>query len=132
MISLKLGHCMIMGTLLVASGAVASSQTQGLDIPVMERGDEDLDTCAFGEVTGLDPNGDNYLAVHSGPGTDYRQIDKLHSQNQVWTFDRKGSWIGVVYGSDNIDCSPITADRQYDGPGKVGWVHEKYIRLIAG
>jgi len=126
------GIRIIFGALLLVAGMSVPAQTQDLDVPVMERADADLDTCAFGEVTGLNPDGDNFLAVRSGPGTNYRMIDKLHSKDELWLFDRKGSWIGVVYGSKDINCSPIDADRMYRGPGKAGWVHEKYVRLLAG
>ena len=98
----------------------------------MERADGDLDTCALGRVKGLNPRGDNFLAVRAGPGTRHKMIDKLHTGDEVWMFDRKGDWIGIAYGASDISCSPIKADRRYRGPGKTGWVHKAFIEVIAG
>lgn len=102
------------------------------DVPVMVRADGDMDTCALGQVSGLNPKGDNFLAVRAGPGSNNKMIDKLFTGDRVWMFDHKADWIGVAYGSDEIECSPIKNDKVYDGPGKSGWVHKKYVQLIAG
>ena len=59
-------------------------------------------------------------------------IDKIHTGDRVWMFSQRGKWIGVVYDSDAISCSPIAKDKVYDGPGRKGWVYGKYIRVIAG
>ncbi len=101
-------------------------------VPVMEIADGDLDTCAFGNVSGLNPGGDNFLAVRAGPGTNYRMLDKIHTGEKVWLFSHKGDWIGIVYGVEEVECSPVKADRPYKGPGKTGWVHKKFITLVAG
>ncbi len=108
------------------------TQAQQLQKPILEIQEEDWDTCSFGEVANLDPDGDNFLAVRSGPGTNYQMIDKIHSGEHVWIFNHDGNWMGVVYGDKNIDCSPVERTREYQGPGKKGWVFEKYIRHIAG
>ncbi|MGQ0563831.1 MAG: SH3 domain-containing protein, partial [Gemmobacter sp.] len=69
-------------------------------------------------VTGLDPNGDNFLAVRSGPGTEYRKIDELHTGDQVRTCDLRGNWVGVYYGAG--------------GNRKSGWVFRRYLADGAG
>lgn len=102
------------------------------EVPVMMLAEGDLDTCGVGKVVGLNPKGDNFLAVRSGPGAKFRQLDKIHTNDLVWMFQYTGDWIGVVYGSDDISCSPIKADKPYVGPGKKGWVFKKFITLIAG
>ena len=101
-------------------------------VPVMEIADGDFDTCAFGKVSGLNPRGDNFLAVRAGPGTNYKMLDKIHTNDKVWLFNEKGDWIGIVYDSEEVSCSPVKADRPYKGPGKTGWVHRKFITLLAG
>ena len=118
------------GALLLAASAIVASQT--LDVPVVEMADGDFDTCAVGEVHGLNPDGDNFLAVRSGPGSSYEMIDKLKTGDQVWMFSEQGNWMGVVYGSDQISCDPIKKDRVYDGPGRKGWIFNKYVKMIAG
>ena len=110
----------------------AASRAGDLEVPVMVRADGDLDTCAFGEVTGLNPKGDNFLAVRSGPGSNYAMIDKLHAKDKVWMFGLQGSWIGIVYGINELNCSPVARDHVYQGPGKKGWVHKKFLVILAG
>ncbi|MGQ0567630.1 MAG: hypothetical protein ACT4OK_21555, partial [Gemmobacter sp.] len=63
------------------------SQSQNLDVPVPWVADGQAAGCGGSVVTGLDPNGDNFLAVRSGPGTEYRKIDELHTGDQVRTCD---------------------------------------------
>ena len=122
--------------LLVALGVPYAFENMALagDLkePVMIIADGDLDTCGVGKVTGLNPKGDNFLAVRAGPGAKFKLLDKIHTDDLVWMFQDKGDWIGIVYGSDDISCSPVKADKPYDGPGKQGWVFKKYITLIAG
>ncbi|MDA4844124.1 SH3 domain-containing protein [Hoeflea poritis] len=121
--------------LLLATGALAAGFAVAgdeLDVPVMMWSDGDLDTCSLGAVTGLDPNGDNFLAVRAGPGTGHRMLDKIHTDDEVWIFDENNGWFGVAYGSPNISCSPIRGNRPYDGPGSTGWVFGKYVKIIAG
>ena len=120
--------------LLVAGGLATGAAAAGdeLDVPVMMWSDGDLDTCSLGAVTGLDPNGDNFLAVRAGPGTGHRMLDKIHTDDEVWIFDENNGWFGVAYGAPNISCSPIRGNRPYDGPGSTGWVFGKYVKIIAG
>ena len=94
--------------------------------------DGDLDVCSVGAVRGLDPNGDNFLAVRSGPGSGHRMLDKIHTDDRVWIFDENNGWFGIVYGSNNVNCSPIRSNRPYSGPGKTGWVFGKYVKAVAG
>ncbi|MEM7463504.1 MAG: SH3 domain-containing protein [Pseudomonadota bacterium] len=118
---------------IILFGSAYPTQAQQLQKPVLEIADgQDWDTCSFGEVANLNPAGDNFLAVRSGPGTNYEMIDKIRTGEHVWIFNNEGSWMGVVYGDKNIDCPPVKRTREYQGPGKKGWVFEKYIRQIAG
>lgn len=103
-----------------------------LAVPVMMEADGDLDTCSLGKVVGLNPKGDNFLAVRAGPGTNFKMLDKIHTNDQVWMFSESKNWVGIVYGSQDINCSPIKTDKPYSGPGKKGWVHKKFITVLAG
>lgn len=109
-----------------------SAEAQNLQRPIIEHAQEDLDTCALGEVTGLKADGDGFLAVRAGPGTQYRKLDELKNGDEVWLFDRKGQWIGIVYGVAELSCSPIRESRPVPHGGRKGWVHENWIRVIAG
>ena len=102
----------------------------------MVGGEADLDACgATGDVHNLNPDGDNFLAVRSGPGTQFEMIDKLHTGDGLYICDGHGSWIGIVYDKRDLDCevgSPIPARQPYAGKCLSGWVHEKYVRHLAG
>lgn len=105
---------------------------QPLEVPVMERASDDLDTCALGEVFGLKSDGDGFLAVRSGPGSDFTKLDEVHNGDRVWLFEQRGDWIGVVYGVTELGCSPIKQDRIVPYSGKKGWVHGNWVQIIAG
>src|SRR5262249_37796991 len=89
--------------------------------------------CARGEVIGLDPNGDNFLSVRSGPGGQpYREIDRLFSSNTVRICGRKAAWLAVVYSAGRQDSCYISSygtARPYEGPCQYGWVHSRYIKV---
>ncbi len=100
-------------------------------------GEQSLDACGgVGVVAGLNPNGDNFLAVRSGPGSRYKMLDKIREGQMYFDCDEQGKWVGVVYSRDpNATCgvtSPIGKKQAYRGPCKSGWVFRKYTKLIAG
>ncbi len=105
-------------------------------VPVKVGGEVDLDACgSVGQVHRLNPDGDNFLAVREGPGSAHPMIDKLYTDAQVFMCDQNGAWIGIVYGPDNVDCgvgTPIADRQSYSGACASGWVHGRYIKLIAG
>jgi hypothetical protein len=117
---------------LLAGGLAA----QQLDVGVLVGGEPDLDACgAWGEVTGLNPDGDNFLSVRSGPGSDFQEIDQIGPTQGLFLCDERGKWIGVVYARTSQDCgvsSPIPRQQVYDGPCTHGWVFRKYVKLLAG
>ncbi|WP_428688618.1 caspase family protein [Roseibium sp.] len=61
-------------------------------------------------VSGLNPDGDNYLSLRTGPGTGYREITRLRENTQLTVLARKGSWVNVALGN-----------------GQSGWAYGKYI-----
>jgi hypothetical protein len=106
-------------------------------VPVYVGGEADLDACGgLGEVSGLDPAGDAFLAVRAGPSRRYAERDRLREGQRLWFCDQRGPWIGVVYGpSDATDCqvsSPAPTRHAYGGPCRSGWVHERFVALLAG
>ncbi|MEM9278469.1 MAG: SH3 domain-containing protein [Pseudomonadota bacterium] len=118
--------------LLLSAAFVTQAKAQQLQKPVMEVPEEDWDTCSFGKVANLNPEGDNFLAVRSGPGTGSAMIDKIFKGDKVWVFNLDGDWMGIVYGVEEVSCPPVESPREYQGPGKKGWVFGKYIKQIAG
>ena len=103
-------------------------------VPVMVGGEVDFDACGgTGKVINLDPAGDNYLSVRSGPSSKFEEIDRLPNRSEMFLCDEKGSWYGIVYPIG--DCgvmSPIENRQQYNGVCKSGWVFKQYIELVSG
>ncbi|MFT3808086.1 hypothetical protein [Arenimonas sp.] len=99
----------------------------------------DLDAClSVGEVSGLKPSGDGFLAVRRGPGTHYAIADKLTAGRRFHLCDWKeeGGWHGIVYSPDgSLDCgvsSPVASPRVYSGKCKSGWVNRRWVKVVAG
>ncbi len=112
----------------------ATAQTF-LDRPVMVGGRADVDACSgTGSVVGLNPQGDNFLAVRSGPSANFNKLDELYTDDIVYLCDVAGKWLGVVYTSDDTECgifTPWPRAKSYTGPCRVGWVFRKYVRPLA-
>lgn len=78
--------------------------------------------CYRAYVTGLDPYGDNFLAVREGPSSRYRQYDSLYNGNRVYVCDYSRSWRFVYYGRGcYLDYGRPVGCRS-------GWVHGRYLR----
>jgi hypothetical protein len=93
--------------------------------------------CSSGEVVGLDPNGDNFLSVQSGPGGQpYREIDRLLSADTVHVCGRKAPWLAVIYSAPgkahgSCDIASKGTGHPYEGPCRYGWVHSHYVKVKA-
>lgn len=110
---------------------VGSAASIDLDVPILERGgDGQAANCASSRVSGLKSDGDGYLSVRSGPGTQYRKIDELRNGDAVFVFEVNGDWAGVVYNTSNVACSAReTAPVRYE---QRGWVHRNWLEDVAG
>lgn len=108
--------------------------------PVMVGGVPDLDAClSNGQVTGLNPRGDNFLSVRSRPDAKAREIGRLRPGQIVWACDEsgQGTWTGVVFSPPgrNLDCrvgTPAPRHQPYRGPCASGWVASRYLTIVAG
>ena len=103
-------------SLCLAYGA-SGTHAQNLAVPIIDDcvSDGHIACWATSRVAGLNPRGDGFLAVRTGPGTKYRMIDKLYNGDVVETMKRRGSWVGVRYRN-----------------GRKGWVHSRWLRDLAG
>lgn len=106
-------------------------------VPVDVGGDEVLDACgSLGRVHGLKVGGDGFLAVRDGPGAAFAMTDKLGENREVLMCDQRGEWIAVVYSDSSLGrcgvTAPIARRQPYRGPCRSGWVHGKWIELMAG
>ena len=122
--------------LLLAALVAGPAAAQPVEVPVIEMaGDGEAATCSGSVVAGLDPQGDGFLAVRSGPGTGYGMIDRLHNGDQVAVFGARGDWLGVSYGTRRDEWPDLCAN---SGPARAlkgsqqGWVHRNWLRHTAG
>jgi uncharacterized protein YgiM (DUF1202 family) len=117
----------IVGVLSVTSIASANN----LDVPILEHGGDGIGAnCGSYTVSGLPADGDGFLAVRSGPGSQYRKIDELRNGEIVIDFDSRGQWLGVVYRTSNVDCSstkthPVAYEK------KVGFIKNGLNHVLA-
>jgi hypothetical protein len=127
----------IAGLSVLDAGATIERETHVRPrVPVMIQADHSFDACfGSGKVKGLDPNSESFLAVRSGPGWKFSRIDKLHTADQVYLCVESGDWFGVVYTKTRQN-SNVSTPRQksvpYTGPCRSGWVHKRWIELLAG
>jgi hypothetical protein len=130
---------LLAAALLLSASTVASAQ-QTERVPRIGLAGDDLDAClSVGQVTGLNPHGDNFLTVRAEPNASARSKDRLGPGRWIWLCDEAGEWLGVVYSADPKekpgDCgvgTPADRVRPYDGPCRSGWVHSRYVEVVAG
>lgn len=124
-----------LAVLAVACLPVATTAQQSR-VPVIAGQDPGYDACGtVGVVRGLNPKGDGFLAVRAGPSGDYAMLDKVYNGYLVSICDQRGSWLGVVYSHDTMDCgvsTPWPRAGAYDGPCLSGWVFKKFVGDYAG
>ncbi|WP_082444823.1 SH3 domain-containing protein [Roseibium aggregatum] len=87
---------------------------QTLDVPFNTYCPPDSEAACFGVATvmGLNPNGgDGFLAVRTGPGSDFRKIGEVYNGDRVGTYERRGNWYAISFGPDN----------------RLGWVHGNWL-----
>ena len=126
----------ILLALAIAAGPSIATAQSRIDVPIMLGGNGDEDACpSAGIIVGLNPRGDDFLSVRSGPGRLYAEKDRIHGGNAVHICDSRGGWMAVVYGGDGRGCgvsSPWPKRMAYTGPCKFGWVSSRYVRVTAG
>lgn len=83
-----------------------------------------------GFVTGVRPitqydhaAGNGFLAVRTGPGTQFRQIGELYLGDEIAVWAREGVWYRVQCMSGRC-LSPL-----WGQPNPNGWVHGRYLSI---
>lgn len=121
-------------------GAFAASPAKPAEVPVRVGIHEDLDACgSFAEVKGLNPKGDGFLAVRSGPGAEYAMRDRLPEGAMFYVCGESadGRWMSVVYPrkgqtQEQCDVSSPKPGGAYRGPCAYGWVNARWVNILAG
>ncbi len=134
---MKLPLSLLTITVLLVCPIIASAGAQGLE-PVVVGGEAETDACAtLGQIVRLDPKCDNFLAVRGGPGSQRPELDRLGAGALVTICDERGPWLGIVYPAPGTetDCdvsSPRPTRSPYGGPCRSGWVHGRFVDVVAG
>jgi hypothetical protein len=108
------------------------------DVPVVLNPNKMGVSCnKTGQVTGLDPKGDNYLSVRGGSSGNHREVDRLGKDDPVWICAEQGEWYAIIFPR-KVDFSACDVNKnsstpyKYRGPCETGWVHRSYVRVTAG
>ncbi|TCP22718.1 SH3 domain-containing protein [Rhodovulum adriaticum] len=83
-----------------------------------------------GHVVGVKPithynhaAGNGFLAVRTGPGTNFPQLGELYLGDEFWVVDRQGKWFLV-------DCmTGRCRDPLWGAANPMGWVYGSYISI---
>ncbi len=81
-----------------------------------------------GYVVGVRPisqydhdRGNGFLALRSGPGSDFNQVGEVYLGDEYWVSERRGDWAYV--GCTNGGCTtPL-----WGPPYPEGWAYAKYL-----
>lgn len=86
---------------------------QELAVPFETYCPPDAQAACFGaaEVMGLNPQGDGFLAVRTGPGPDYPKIAEVRNGDRVGTYGKRGEWFAISFGPDK----------------RLGWAHGNWL-----
>ncbi len=104
------------------------------EVPIVIQATQEA-SCGSGVVTGLDPRGDGFLAVKSGPHLKFSKIDELFNGQDVYLCKSRGDWFGVVYPAEErcgVGSKSWSVTDSYSGPCSSGWVHKAWIKATAG
>ena len=77
----------------------------------------------------------DYVTVRSGPGTKFRQIDRLHSGREVYICDERGDWFKIFYSRPDGPCGSTSTNglnTQKTKGCQAGWIEKKWIDVISG
>ncbi len=102
----------VIGAICVSVGP-GVAVAQNLDVPFNTYCPPDAQAACFGAATvmGLDPNGDGFLAVRTGPGSNYPMIGQVHNGDRVGTFEHRNGWYAISFGANN----------------RLGWAHGNWL-----
>ena len=81
-----------------------------------------------GNVVGVRPisqynhaAGRGFLAVRTGPGTQFMQVGEVYLGDEVSVWERSGSWYHIACMSGRCN------NPRWGNPSPQGWVYRKYI-----
>ena len=120
-------------------------------VPVIDAGKAIAPAASVAEIVGLKKGGDGFVSVRSAPSTKGNERDRLTLGHRVLAANpmndwKKATFIGVIYvdqkdgpeggleaacGIENPPLPTATAKKIYTGPCKSGWVHKRFVKVLA-
>ena len=108
-------------------------------------------TGSWSRVAGLKKNGDGFVSVRSAPDPKAAERDRLTTGRHVYAINpaddwKKATFLAVIYlddpqagseefekkcGVDNPPKPDAPRRRNYTGPCKSGWVHKRFLQVLA-
>jgi hypothetical protein len=85
--------------------------------------------CVLGKV-----NVSTFASIRTAPKPEAKELDRLNSETLVQMCDARGTWTGVVYGTNINSCVPDAVPKafNYKGPCKSGWIATRLTTVVAG
>lgn len=140
---------------LASLASAASAQTVPdqpvMLVPIVDGGKAIAPAASVAEITGLRKGGDGFVSVRGAPSTKAAEHDRLTLGHKVLAANPVDDWqkttfIGVIYvaakdgaaggleaacGIENPPAPTATARQAYSGPCKSGWVHKRFVKVLA-
>ncbi|OYU48688.1 MAG: hypothetical protein CFE31_09575 [Rhizobiales bacterium PAR1] len=141
--------------LAVGMASVASAQTVPdqpvMLVPLVDGGKAIAPAASVAQIVGLKKGGDGYVSVRGAPSPKGNERDRLTLGHYVLAANplddwKKATFIGVIYadrkegpeggleaacGIENPPPPTVTAKKVYTGPCKSGWVHKRFVKVLA-
>lgn len=117
--------------------------------PPVEDGKALFSGGSIARIVGLRKGGDGFVSVRAAPSTKAAELDRLTASRHVIALSPPTDWskatfIGVIYqavADDGVSLfeacdfseAPIGTpfDRPYTGPCRSGWVHKRFVEVLA-
>ena len=105
-----------MGRTIIFTLALLAAGTANAQNVIVPSGPYITDTGCL--VKGLNPNGDGFLALRTGPGTNHSKIGELRNGDAAYIRKCQGKWCYVENGSRNGREARFS-----------GWIYDKWCEF---
>ena len=102
---------------------------------------------AFARIVGLKKGGDGFVSVRAAPSVKAAERDRLTGDRSVWSMPvaKGASFVAVIYADADLDGDVVEkicnlpnpppdsfpVKQVYTGPCKHGWVHKRFVEVLA-
>lgn len=158
--SIELARTVVASAIAIAALLAGSASSRAEEVaakpvritPPVEDGKALFSGAEVARIVGLRKGGDGYVSVRAAPSTRAAELDRLTAARLIIALTPATDWddvtfIGVIYPAGDGDAAsrplheacgvsetPPTAppfDRPYTGPCRSGWVHKRFVEVLA-